>query len=201
MGWLRGGSRHPQEPPDHGPGDADLPRLERALPPDFDTIFETYWEPVVRFCFWRLGSWEDAEDAAQNVLFAVAKAVDQFVPRSGSESFRSWVFTLARHETVDEHRKRGRRPEIASSSMVELIDSRPSPEVEAMTSWEHRWLLEQLATLSPDQRAVLELRLVDLTSREIADVLGLGHDNVRKLQQRAEMKLCALADSGIGQTR
>lgn len=162
-------------------------------PLSFDRIFDDYWEALFRYCYLRLGSWEDAEDAAQNVLVSVSRRLSGFTERSGSGGFRSWVFTIAHNETVDQHRKRGRRAESPLSDIRPAADPGPTPEDAAAASWEHRWLRDHLARLSPDQRAVLELRLADLTGREVAAVLGLSHDNVRKLQARAELKLRVLA--------
>jgi RNA polymerase sigma factor (sigma-70 family) len=49
-----------------------------------------------------------------------------------------------------------------------------------------------LAGLPSDQRRVEELRLADLTDKEIADVLNLSHGNVRVLQHRAATRLRAM---------
>ncbi len=53
-----------------------------------------------------------------------------------------------------------------------------------MADADHRLVLALLAQLNPDQRDLLQLRLVGLNDKEIASVLNRSHDAIRKEQSR-----------------
>ena len=58
--------------PDH---DGDLALLQ-AAPVDqyrFDQLFDQYGDSVLNYCYYRLGTWEEAEDAAQQVFVNALK--------------------------------------------------------------------------------------------------------------------------------
>ena len=58
-------------------------------------------------------------------------------------------------------------------------------EREALDSLGEQWVLEASATLSPDQRTVLLLRVVaDLTAEQVAEITGKRVGAVRALQRR-----------------
>jgi RNA polymerase sigma-70 factor (ECF subfamily) len=197
MGWRQGSP--PREEPSFGenPSDEELVARARANPAAFDAIFDRYWDALFRYGYYRLGSWEEAEDAAQSVLIAVAARLSGFSFRRGG-SFRSWVFTLAHNETVDRLRHRARRRDLPFPEARPIVDARPTPEDEALAAAEHCALLDLLSRLPPEQRAVMELRAADLTTKEIAAVLGKKEENVRKLHERSLDRLRALAASTPG---
>src|SRR5688572_10387667 len=47
-----------------GAGDAALVAGAQADPLAFDRLFDRYGSPVLNYCYYRLGTWEEAEDAA-----------------------------------------------------------------------------------------------------------------------------------------
>jgi len=142
-----------------------------------------YRERVLRYCYYRLGAWEDAEDAAQEVLIRVSGNFDRFA--AGRESFTTWVFAIAHNETIDVHRKRQRSRDVPFPEFAPWHDPRPSPEAEAQRASDQAYCRSLFVLLPPDQRAVLELRAADLTTAEIAGVLDKREAHIRKLQERA----------------
>ena len=74
-----------------------------------------------------------------------------------------------------------------------LLDQSATPEEAAIAADDHRVLHSLLAQLKPDQRDLLELRLVGLNDAQIARVLGRSHDAVRKEQSRTISTLRSLA--------
>ena len=188
--WLGRG------PDDASPeiADPDLALVERARanPAAFEEIVLRYRLPLLRYFHARLGDWADAEDAAQEVLLDVYLQLPRFVPR-GTASFRAWLFAIAHHAKVDLQRRRATRQQEPFPERPDWSDPAPSPEDEALRSDASLELRRLLTGLTDDQRAVVQLRVADLTTEEIASALGLTQSAVRKAQQRAFERLRALA--------
>lgn len=125
------------------------------------------------------------EDVTSEVFLQVVRDLGQF---AGSEAnFRSWLFTIVHHRLIDARRKANRRP--AEAAEPEVLD-RNLPSVEIEEDVLDDVSTEELAVLfdvlTPDQRAVLFLRVVGgLKLPEVGQVLGKQHESVRALQKRA----------------
>jgi len=150
----------------------------------FEPLYHRYFDAVFRFCFYRLGDWQDAEDATGDVFAQVIAHLDRFREDGREDAFRCWLFTVARNLVSNRRRDQARRP-LAPLDRAELLsDDAPGPEEAAMADADHRLVLALMAQLNPDQRDLLQLRLVGLTDKEIASVLNRSHDAVRKEQSR-----------------
>jgi RNA polymerase sigma-70 factor (ECF subfamily) len=177
--------------PDHADGLGGDERLTvaraRRDPAAFAPLYERYLPDVYRYCHYRLGSREAAEDVTSQTFIKAMANLGQF--RGGS--FRAWLFTTA-HRTVIDH-VRARRPDLPLDAAEEALSAEVSPETAAVAGDEQRQLAALLAQLPPDQRRVVELRLAGLNDREIAAVLGQRHTAVRTRQSRALARLRTLA--------
>jgi RNA polymerase sigma factor (sigma-70 family) len=126
----------------------------------------------------------DPEDVLSEIFLQVARDVAGF---EGSErQFRSWVFTIAHHRMIDARRHAARRP-------VELAPEPPEPPgppvddaaEEALARVGAEEVHRVLAAISPEQRAVLLLRVIgDLTIEEVANAVGKRQGAVKALQRR-----------------
>lgn len=139
------------------------------------------------------GAWEP-EDLAGEVFVDLLRGVGGF---SGDEAqFRSWVFTIAHRRLVDEFRRRGRRPEDPTADLNRVIDLR-DVEHEALSRLRVTGVLDAMARLTDDQRAVLHLRVIaDLPVTEVAAILGKAETAVKALQRRALIRLRRLLEEG-----
>jgi RNA polymerase sigma factor (sigma-70 family) len=135
--------------------------------------------PLVRHLRAQVG--DVADDLVDEVLLAAWEHVDRF---HGTEAqFRSWIFTIAHHQVVDEHR---RRREELSLDRVVSHRAADDTEAEALSRVGEGELRHVLAGLAPTQRRVLMLRLVaDLSIEQTAAVLGRSEGAVKALQHRA----------------
>lgn len=176
--------------PDH-----DLVAVARTDPAAFSILFDRYWDQVFRFCYYRLGDWHDAEDAASQVFVNAFGGIDRFRNDDRGDAFRCWLFTIARSVVSNARRWHARHKTADLDHAAELIDDQRSPEEHAIASDDHTYLRALLLTLKDDQRDLLELRLSGLTDAEIARVLGRSHDSVRKVQSRALQALRAHVDA------
>src|SRR6266511_6167099 len=132
------------------------------------------------------------EDLASETWLEVARGLSRF---QGNEvGFRSWVFTVARHRTVDWRRREARHPSIPLPP--EEVPERPGPSdaadpvLEAIST---RAALALIAELPPDQAEVVTLRVVaGLDVAQVAEIVGkragavrvLAHRGLRRLAER-----------------
>jgi RNA polymerase sigma-70 factor (ECF subfamily) len=170
----------------------------RRAPEGFDELLAAAAsgaaEAQARLCGWlgppvagylRARGADDPDDLANEVLRRVLRVVHTF--RGDEARFRSWVFTIARNALVDDRRRAARRPAVASLAADETTPPPlPSAEHDALARLAAERVEGLLASLSPDQRDVLLLRVVaDLAIDQTAAVLGKSPEAVKALQRRA----------------
>jgi RNA polymerase sigma-70 factor (ECF subfamily) len=161
-----------------------------ADPCAFAPLYLLYVDPIYRYCFRRLGSQEEAEDATSLVFVKALAALATY--RLDGPSFRSWLFAIA-HNTVTDERRRY-RPEMTSPDDVDPTDPAPSPETAVIDDETGREVRTLLARLPRDQADVVGLRLAGLSGPEIARVVGRSPNTVKVSQYRAYARLRALLD-------
>lgn len=133
---------------------------------------------------------EDALDAAQNAMIAIARHIDSFDRRA---RFSTWCYRIATNAALDEARRRNRRPA--------PVDVLPEPHATALlidhAVADRMDVDAALALLSPDQRAAVALRdLLGLDYAEIAAVLEIPPGTVRSRIARGRAALADLISGG-----
>lgn len=128
----------------------------------------------------------DVAGVTNDVFVSVFRRLERF---SGTPAqFRSWVFAIAHAMAIDEHRYRSRRRRAGRAVPLDDGDDWPAGDVEedALGALSGTDVARLLATLTPDQRNVLLLRVVaDLSVEETAAALGKAPGAVRVLHHRA----------------
>jgi RNA polymerase sigma-70 factor (ECF subfamily) len=158
----------------------------RHNPAAFAPLYRAYFDPVYRYCLRSLGDPDTAADATQEVF---AKALAALV-RSHVSEFRPWLFTIAHNVITDRQRQRGRRfPPASLEAVAERADPAPNPEEMALAAEASATVHQFLAKLPADQRAIVELRLADLSGPEVAEILGRSLGSVKIAQHRAFRRL------------
>ncbi len=168
-------------------GDGELVRQTRQHAAAFGPLYLRYRDRVLRYCLYRLGDLDEAEDAASAVFVNALRGITSV--HDDDASFRPWLFRIAHNEVVDRYKRRSLRPETALAAADDLVDPGPSPEEAAMTLEDLGRLRTLLGGLPPREQAVLELRLADLTTAEIAAVLGMTEGSVWTAQSRGLAKV------------
>lgn len=154
----------------------------------WDTIYRTL-APHVRGYLRAKGAMEP-DDLLGEVFLQIARGIGRF---EGDESqFRSWVFMVAHNRVIDERRRAGRRPSdsTAPEDLDDMYDQPlavlPDTESEVFAQLATDRVRELLCVLTPEQRDVLELRVIGgLTIDEIALAVGKPAGAVKALQRRA----------------
>ncbi len=152
-------------------------------PAAFGPLYRRYVRPIYAFCFQRLGTRELAEDATSQTFVKVLAAL----PGYRSDSFRAWLYAIARNVVTDLHRA---HPTAALDDLP--IAAADDPETEVLRRASERDVRQLLAQLTDEQRDVVELRLSGLKGPEIAEALGRSPGSVRALQFRAYQHLRAI---------
>jgi RNA polymerase sigma-70 factor (ECF subfamily) len=159
----------------------------------FEPLYQRYFDAIFRFCFYRIGDWQEAEDAAGDVFANAIANLARFRADAREDGFRCWLFTIARNVVSNRRRHHAHHPWQSLDAAESILDQAATPEEAAIAADDHQLLLTLLAQLKPDQRDLLELRLVGLNDAQIARVLGRSHDAVRKEQSRTISTLRSLA--------
>lgn len=120
----------------------------------------------------------DPEDLLGEVFLQVSRDLDRFA--GDASDLRRWVFTIARNRVIDQHRRRGRRPEVLVGEGPEGDEAPPPPEPTDPD------LLAALDRLTEDQREVVLLRFVaDLPLEQVAEMTQRSVGAVKSMQHRA----------------
>ncbi len=171
--------------PDDRDDDRVLVARAQHDPAQFDALFERYWDPVFRYCYYRLGNWHRAEDAAGQVFLNAFGALTGWRDPGYDNAFRAWLFTIAFRVVANQHRSTSRHAEEPIDAIGHPLATDRSPEEVAMSLDDHRLVHDLVGRLKPDQRQLVELRLAGLTDIEIAQVLDKSPSAIRKAQSRA----------------
>lgn len=155
---------------------------------DADALFQHHRPALLRRCHTQLRDLDDAEDATQETLLRAFRALGNF---KGEASFRTWLFTIADNRCRTLATQRGRYVGVVDiEALIDTDDTHPNAEPVVAIDNEHL-AGEALRTLSPKNRAVVELRFYrDLSIDEIAGTLAIGASAVKMRLQRA-LALCA----------
>jgi RNA polymerase sigma-70 factor (ECF subfamily) len=126
----------------------------------------------------------DPEDCLGECFVHMVRRLPAF---AGDEAaFRAWAFTIARSRLVDSWRSAGRRPVRATGSVPELLDALQQQPGADRDLIQREVVRDVLSTLTPDQRSVLLLRVLDKFSvAETAAIVGKSEGAVKVLQHRA----------------
>ena len=153
-------------------------------------LFETHYERVARYIAVRIGSIDEAEDLASDVFVRALRAIDSY--KDTGAPMEAWLFKIARNSVIDHLRDRSRKPRPAelneALATMERRDANPDRQIE-YTEEVHS-LHQAMEKLSDAQRQVLALRFgAEMTSEEVAQVVGKKAGAVREMQSAAISKL------------
>jgi len=166
----------------------DLALLERWRDGDVkagEELFGRHFESI--YSFFETKCQAEADELVQATFLACVRARDQFRKDS---SFRTYLFTIARHELYRLLRNRHRdaeRLDFELSSIAELVST---PGTRAARKEEHRRLIEALQRLPVAQQTLLELHYwEDMDIGELAEVFDVTATTIRTRLYRARNAL------------
>lgn len=133
----------------------DLDLLDRWRASDKaagEALFQRHFASVYRF--FETKCEDEAEELTQATFLACVRAKDQF--RKGS-TFRTYLFTIARHELHHRIRTKQRKDAKLDFEVSSIADLVSSAGTKLARDQEHRALVDALRTLPVDQQTLLEL--------------------------------------------
>lgn len=184
-----------------GTGAADIDRRgERRLlsaarrgdPAASERLVELHWDGAHRIAYGILGDTYAAEDVAQEALLSALAKLGRF---DVYRPFAPWLHRIVTNRALDWHRARARRAEVTGTDLSAHLDAqaRPAtdPELEAA-----------LASLTPEQRAIVTLRYIGgYSPEEIAKALDIPRGTVGSRLRRALDRLREQMESQDGGQR
>ncbi len=134
----------------------------------------------------------DAEDAVQEALDKAWRNLHRFRPDA---EMRPWLFRILNNTCLDHLRARARRRNVPfdaeTEDMLGLQSEERRPDEYAADQQLGRRIKAEMAKLSPDHRAVVQLVIVEqLTYEEAAQALDIPVGTLRSRLSRARASLC-----------
>jgi len=115
--------------------------------------FAAIYEPLV----YRLARYKgfqdaDAQEVTQEVMLAVANAIERWTPDPERGSFRGWLFRIARNLMVNFLARERRHPHgVGDTDFARWLEDQPAPDGEASAQFQReyrreafRWAAEQI---------------------------------------------------------
>ncbi|MER6592235.1 RNA polymerase sigma factor [Micromonospora purpureochromogenes] len=148
----------------------DLARAAaRGEPGAVDALLAAVRPEVLRLCARLLPHREDAEEACQDALLALARGIGRFEGRS---SFHTWLYRLTANRARSTYRALRRRW-LVESGGVPLPDP-PDPRRTSVVAGTRLDLLDALDAVRPELAEAVTLRdVLGLNYREIAALLDV----------------------------
>ncbi len=145
---------------------------QRGSASGLEALFRLHWPRAHRAAYLVVHDAAAAEDIAQEAFLAAIRNLDRF---DGGRPFGPWLHRIVVNRAIDWTRARQLRGE------AELVDAVAAAEPGSLDDS----LLEALAALPPDHRAVIVLRhLLEYTPGQIAELLGLQRGTLNSRLRR-----------------
>ena len=150
---------------------------KETLKNQFETKYELYGEMLYKIAFLYFGNSYDAEDALQEVFIKLLYTSPAF---KNAEHEKAWLIRVAANHCKDVLRFRLRHPQIPIDVLAESL----------VMEQEQQETLTELFELPVKQRTVIYLYYVEgYQMKEIADILGISVQSVKKRMQRGREQL------------
>jgi RNA polymerase sigma-70 factor (ECF subfamily) len=181
------------------PDQALVDALRSNAPGAAETLVEVYGSRVYRLALRITSSREDAEEAAQDALWTVARKIDTF---KGDSAFGSWLYRIAANAAYQKVRsRRGKGREISLEEVLPALDG-DGRHWEPMDDWSNRVderamqkelgrvLEETIAELPPEYRTAVVMHDVEgMSNPDIAETLGISLAAVKSRVHRSRLFL------------
>ncbi len=167
----------------------------------FGELYKRYRNAIFSYMRSRLSSVSRAEELTQEVFLKAYRARGTYKPNG---KFSAWLWTIARHITIDEFR--AQVPEVLEPAREEneasWIENQPADIVLAETrlieAAEQGRVQKCIDSLAPSQKEALLLRTIsEMPYEEIAATLSTSVSAVKSLLFRAKAALVQCIQGGI----
>lgn len=148
----------------------------------FEALFAAYQQPILNYLYRLVGDSAHAEELCQEVF---ARAYGARRSLEGVQNVRAWLYRIATNAARDHLRRR------RLLAWLPLFDKDPALSIEGpeATVVETRAVRKALLKLDSDLRVPLVLySCQELSTQEIAYILGISRDAVKQRLVRARLR-------------
>lgn len=164
-------------------------RAKQGDPSAWEALYRHAYPALLSYARRRLDP-ESARDAVSETMARAVSSIDRFA--WNGVGFDAWLFGILRHVVIDAQRALTER-----TVPVDAPEDAPGPLDHVLGAEEAKAVRAAFRRLSEADREILELRVVaQLSSEEVADVLGKKPSAIRMAQARALERLRALMEEG-----
>lgn len=152
---------------------------ERAL----SAIYTNYYTPIYRYIYSRINHRGQAEDLTQTVFLKIYQALDRIDPERVHPI--AYFYTVARNTLIDHYRKGSHEP--IYNDEILIVEDETKDSGESAKDKEVKDLVESgLKILGDEHKEIITLRFInDMSTKEIAEIVGKSDDAVRQILSRA----------------
>lgn len=167
-----------------------------------DQLLRRHYDRMHAVCRRITGNDSDAADASQEAMMAVVRGIARF---DGRSAFGTWAYRIATNASLDELRRRRRRPQLAGrerddgsgSEWTDMADHDSEARIDHIAD---RFAIDAaLADLPDEFRLPVILRdVADLDYAEIAEALDVPIGTVKSRIARGRAQAAAFISRGDG---
>jgi RNA polymerase sigma-70 factor, ECF subfamily len=166
---------------------AIVERVRRGDTALFEVLMRRHNRKLYRAVRSVLRSESEIEDVMQQAYVAAFQHLDQF---AGTARFSTWLIRIAVNEALARVRRSHRFVDGAAEDVATRRSHERDPEARAADGELRRVLEEAIDGLAPSYRTVFVLREIeDLSTEEVAELLGLSVEAVKVRLHRARKQL------------
>ena len=184
-------------PPPTDPDAALMLKVRSGDTAAFEELVRKYQSPVINTIYRMLGDRWEAEDLAQQVFIQVFRSAKRYQPTA---KFSTFLFTIVRHLTLNEIRRRTRHPADSLDEPTrdgddeherQTADPRATaPNIEAIQNELEARVRAAIESLPEQQRlAIILLRYEEKNYDEICKILRCSLPSLKSLIHRARLTL------------
>jgi RNA polymerase sigma-70 factor (ECF subfamily) len=153
----------------------------------FDELMREFQQSLVFFLLGYVHSPEAAEDLAEDTFVELLLHKGRF---RGQSSFKTYLFSVARHKAIDYLRREKRRPAMALDDVAERGDDAMGPEETYLAGEQAAEIAQAIRSIPPEYQEVLRLLYLErLRYDEIALLMRKNKKQIDNLAYRARQAL------------
>ncbi|WP_238178206.1 RNA polymerase sigma factor [Paenibacillus contaminans] len=153
---------------------------------NYRRIVERYWKDVWNYAFFITKHYEWCDDIAQDVFFQAYKHLSTF---RGQSTVKTWLLKITRNISFN-YKKAAFFKKVTLIGLVAPNQTSPSAEEQFFKNDLSDQIWERVLHLKPVWREVLILDAAyQLSTKEIAHLLGIGEGAVKSRIHRARLKM------------
>ncbi|MCL2301003.1 MAG: RNA polymerase sigma factor [Firmicutes bacterium] len=153
----------------------------------FDRLMEEFQQSLVFFLLGYVRSPETAEDLAEDTFVELLLHKGRF---RGQSSFKTYLFSVARHKAIDHLRREKRRPAVALDEIAERGDDAMGPEELFLAGEQAAEIARAIRAIPKEYQEVLRLLYLErLKYEEIALLMRKNKKQIDNLAYRARQAL------------